>query len=206
MVGVHSVSEHYFSKSPQIESSPKSWSYSLRGKIYKFTSDFGVFSKNEVDFGSRELIEAFEEPPVSGDILDLGCGYGPIGISIAGEFLDRKVVMVDVNQRALSLAEENAKQNGVSNIELIESDRFKALANYRFAAILTNPPIRAGKNVVHAMLEESYRALLPEGELWVVIQKKQGAPSAKKKLEEQFDEVEVVAKNKGYFIFKAKKV
>ncbi|MGJ9460420.1 class I SAM-dependent methyltransferase [Oceanobacillus sp. CF4.6] len=197
------MSEHYFSNKPQSKTSPRTWTYQLRGKEYTFNSDVGVFSKNEVDFGSRLLIEQFREPGISGDLLDLGCGYGPIGISLAGSFEDRKVVMVDVNERALALAEKNASANAVRNTDVVQSDRFSSLADRSFAAILTNPPIRAGKQVVHQMFEESFAALLPGGELWVVIQKKQGAPSAIEKIEMLFGNVEVVAKSKGYYILRA---
>ena len=197
------MTEHYFSQQPQSKSSPKTWNYQLRDKSYTFTSDIGVFSKNEVDFGSRLLIESFVEPHISGEFLDLGCGYGPIGIAIAGSYPDRKIYMTDVNERALKLAQKNANQNHIQNVTLIQSDRFSDLGNQQFAAILTNPPIRAGKKVVHAIFEESYQALHRSGELWVVIQKKQGAPSAKKKLIEQFDKVEVIERRKGYYIFRA---
>ncbi|RDW21820.1 16S rRNA methyltransferase [Oceanobacillus arenosus] len=200
------MSEHYFSQQPQSKSTPKTWKYNLREKEYRFTSDVGVFSKNEVDFGSRLLIERFREPRVTGDFLDLGCGYGPIGISLADSFGERNVVMVDVNQRALALAEQNAVANHVGNIEIIQSDRLSNLINRSFASIITNPPIRAGKQIVHSMFEESYAALVPRGELWVVIQKKQGAPSAKVKLESLFGEVEVVKKDKGYYILRALKI
>ncbi len=111
---------------------------------------------------------------------------------------------VDINQRALSLAEKNAKQNKVENVIFRESDILSNVSDEKFAAIVTNPPIRAGKQVVHQIFEESKAALLAQGELWVVIQKKQGAPSAKKKLEELFTTVEVVHKEKGYFILFAK--
>lgn len=197
------MSEHYFSQKPQSKSSPKHWNYRLRGKEYKFTSDVGVFSKNEVDFGSRLLIETFTPPEVPGDLLDLGCGYGPIGISIANELLERKIIMADVNERALALAASNAEQNEVSNVEFVVSDRFLGLENRKFAAILTNPPIRAGKSVVHGMFEGSKESLLEGGELWVVIQKKQGAPSAIEKLESLFGNCETVAKSKGYFILRS---
>jgi len=197
------MSEHYFSNKPQSKTSPKQWSYQLRGKTYTFTSDVGVFSKNEVDFGSRLLIEQFQEPSIAGDLLDLGCGYGPIGISIAGSFINRKVIMVDVNERALSLAKENAAINQSMNTEVIRSDRFANLGGKKFAAVLTNPPIRAGKKVVHQMFEDSKDALLPGGELWVVIQKKQGAPSAMEKIDGLFGNVEVVKRDKGYYILRA---
>ncbi|RDW18547.1 class I SAM-dependent methyltransferase [Oceanobacillus chungangensis] len=200
------MSEHYFSQQPQSKSTPKTWKYKLREKEYRFTSDIGVFSKNEVDFGSKLLIEQFMEPVIAGDLLDLGCGYGPIGLSLADSFHERTVVMVDVNERALALAKQNAAANHIENIEIFQSDRFSNLNDRSFAAIITNPPIRAGKQVVHSMLEESFAALVQRGELWVVIQKKQGAPSAKIKLESLFGEVEVVKKDKGYYILRAIKI
>ncbi|MUK90462.1 methyltransferase [Ornithinibacillus sp. L9] len=197
------MSEHYFSQKPQSKSSPKTWNYQLRGKKYIFTSDVGVFSKNEVDFGSRLLIEQFELPDVQGDLLDMGCGYGPIGIVLADQFRDRSVIMADVNERALELAAKNAEHNGVTNATFVKSDQFSNLKDQQYAAILTNPPIRAGKKVVHGIFEDSKDSLVNGGELWVVIQKKQGAPSAREKLEELFGEVYVVARDKGYFILRA---
>lgn len=197
------MSEHYFSQKPLSKSSPKKWSFQLRNTTYTFESDYGVFSKNEVDFGSRLLIEQFNQPSVSGDFLDLGCGYGPIGITLADCYKDRNIVMADINERAVSLAQKNAKHNGITNVEFFQSDKLRSLSNRMFAAILTNPPIRAGKETVHQMFEESKEALVQNGELWVVIQKKQGAPSAMEKLKDLFGSVEVVARNKGYFILQA---
>lgn len=199
------MSEQYFSQQPQSKSSPNTWKYKLREKEYAFTSDVGVFSKSEVDFGSRLLIESFNAPVISGDLLDLGCGYGPIGISLADNYQKRHIVMVDVNERALALSKQNAIRNHVGNTEIIKSDGFSNLGDRSFAAIITNPPIRAGKQTVHKMFEGSYSALLENGELWVVIQKKQGAPSAKLKLESLFGEVEIVVKKKGYYILRASK-
>lgn len=197
------MTEHYFSQQPQSISSPRTWSYQLKGKQYTFTSDIGVFSKNEVDFGSQLLIEHFKAPEAAGDLLDLGCGYGPIGIVMANQHKDRKVVMADINERAVELAAKNACRNHADNVECIQSDCFSEVKDHAIAAVLTNPPIRAGKRVVHKMFEESKAALNKGGELWVVIQKKQGAPSARKKLEELFAVVEVVARKKGYFILRA---
>jgi 16S rRNA (guanine1207-N2)-methyltransferase len=104
------------------------------------------------------------------------------------------------------LSKENAASNGIANVNIYESDRFDKVASNQFAAILTNPPIRAGKSVVHEILEESYRSLVAGGELWVVIQKKQGAPSAMDKMEQLFGNVEVPVKKKGYYILLSKKV
>lgn len=199
------MTDHYYSRNPEIESNPVHWDFQLRGRKFKFKADQGVFSKKEVDFGSRFLIDLFQMPEVEGPILDVGCGYGPIGLAIASMSNARTVHMIDVNERALELAKENATGNQILNVDIYESDRFENVKETEFAAIVTNPPIRAGKTIVHDILTRSYHHLKSNGELWVVIQKKQGAPSAKAKLEEIFDEVELVGKNKGYYILKAKK-
>lgn len=200
------MSQHYYSKSPQTKSAPKTWQDTIKGKQYTFTSDFGVFSKSNVDFGSKLLIEHFEEPMIEGDLLDLGCGYGPIGISLAKQYTNRHVVMIDINERAVALAKQNANHNQTTNTEIIQSDQFENIKNRSFAAIITNPPIRTGKKVIYGMFEKSKHSLLPGGALWIVIQKKQGAPSAKRKLEELFHTVEVKARSKGYLILKATNV
>ncbi|CAG9614167.1 16S rRNA methyltransferase [Bacillus sp. AFS018417] len=198
------MADHYFSNDPSSKSDRKQWEYTLRGSRFVFLSDRGVFSKNEVDFGSRLLIEAFQMPDAQGDVLDVGCGYGPIGLSLAKEFQERVVHMVDVNERALGLAKENAANNRIENIQIYQSSVYENVKG-QYAAILSNPPIRAGKQVVHEILEKAVEYLVPGGELWIVIQKKQGAPSAMKKLEEVFDFVEVAEKKKGYYIIKSKK-
>lgn len=201
------LTEHYYSQKPDVESNPKFWDFKLKGRTFHFKSDNGVFSKKEVDFGSRLLVETFNlNEAVNGNILDVGCGYGPIGISIAAAYPERTVEMIDINSRAVELSKENAASNGIANVKVYESDRFEKVGSERFAAILTNPPIRAGKSVVHEILEESYRNLVAGGELWVVIQKKQGAPSAMDKLELLFGNVEVAVKKKGYYILLSKKV
>ncbi|MCA1032753.1 class I SAM-dependent methyltransferase [Bacillus timonensis] len=199
------MGDHYYTKNPSVNSNPKVWQYELKGHRYTFTSDTGVFSKKEVDFGSKLLIDTFVLPSSSGDVLDVGCGYGPIGLTTAKENPEVHVDMVDINERAVNLATENAKLNGVSNVSIYSSDLFENVTKTGFAAILSNPPIRAGKKVVHHIFEESFNRLIIGGELWIVIQKKQGAPSAIEKLSEIYGEVEVVEKKKGYFIIKAVK-
>ncbi|QHN50805.1 class I SAM-dependent methyltransferase [Geobacillus stearothermophilus] len=199
------MSEHYYSAAPTSERNPQTWTFTLRGHEFRFTTDSGVFSKRGVDFGTRLLIETFEEPEVAGDLLDVGCGYGPIGLALAKSFPNRLVQMIDVNERALELARENKRANHIDNVRIYQSDLFSEVGEQRFAAVVTNPPIRAGKRVVHAIFEQSRDHLLDGGELWVVIQKKQGAPSALEKLKELFPFVEVASKKKGYYIIKAKK-
>lgn len=200
------MTEHYYSRTQNVNSDPNYWNFTLKGNTIRFKTDNGVFSKKEVDFGSRLLIETYTFPDLDGDILDVGCGYGPIGLAIAKTAPNRVIHMVDVNLRAIELAEENARQNGVENVRIYESDRLLQVKGKKFASILTNPPIRAGKKVIHDIFEQSYECLVPNGELWIVIQKKQGAPSAIAKLEEFFKEVNIVEKKKGYFIIQAKKI
>lgn len=199
------MSEHYYSRTQKVESDPKFWDFTLKNNHFRFKTDNGVFSKREVDFGSRLLIESFEMPNTEGFILDVGCGYGPIGLSIAKYYHDRMIHMVDVNERAIELAKENAEHNQIQNVKVYESDRLLNVKENTFAAILTNPPIRAGKKTVHDIFEQSFEHLTSQGELWVVIQKKQGAPSAIEKLNNLFNHVETIDKSKGYFVIKAQK-
>lgn len=198
------MADHYYSKNPHSKSDPRKWTFTLRGEKFYFNTDAGVFSKGEVDFGSRLLIESFVMPEIDGDILDVGCGYGPIGLSIAKSYPERKVHMVDVNGRAIELAGRNAKENDVENVHIYESDGLSNVEG-QFAAILTNPPIRAGKETVFKFYDEAFEKLNAGGELWVVIQKKQGAPSTTEHLKELFGQVETVEKKKGYYILKAEK-
>ena len=200
------MSEHYYSNKPQTESKPRQWKFPLLGHTFTFETDAGVFSKSEVDFGSRVLIDTFEIPKVEGVILDVGCGYGPIGLSIAKVNPEREVLMMDINTRAIGLSQKNAQLNGVQNVRVFESDGLSAVeAGTQAAAILTNPPIRAGKETIFRFYDQAYELLVENGELWVVIQKKQGAPSTVSHLEEMFSEVDVVEKKKGYWIIRAKK-
>lgn len=193
---------HYFTNEEK-SSNPKTFDFEFRNRIYKFTSDDGVFSKNFIDFGSRLLIENFDYNLKEGRILDVGCGYGPIGITIASN-TDKLIHMVDVNLRALELAKLNAANNDVSNVKIYESNCLDSVEG-EFASILTNPPIRAGKQIVHQIFEQAHEKLVVGGELWIVIRKQQGAASAIKKVEVLFSNVEVVTKSKGYLIIKCKK-
>ncbi|MEK3717759.1 MULTISPECIES: class I SAM-dependent methyltransferase [unclassified Paenibacillus] len=198
------MSQHYYSQQPEARHDRRSIDTELRGKRLRFTSDAGVFSKGDIDHGSRVLIEAMEIPE-DAKVLDVGCGYGPIGISAAHLASKGHVTMIDINSRAVELARENAQHNGIRNVTVMESDVLSVVKGQAFDVILTNPPIRAGKAVVHAIFEQAYDHLNEGGCLWVVIQKKQGAPSAVAKLESMFAVVEEVGKDKGYRILKAQK-
>ncbi|EON71005.1 class I SAM-dependent methyltransferase [Lysinibacillus sphaericus] len=200
------MSDHYYTNKPQTESKPRHWTFKLLGHAFSFETDAGVFSKSEVDFGSRVLIETFEMPGIDGTIFDVGCGYGPIGLSIAKANPERTVFMMDINERAVALSQKNAQVNGVQNVRIFVSDGLSVVDNdAKAAAILTNPPIRAGKDTIFRFYDGAYDKLVTSGELWIVIQKKQGAPSTVSYLEEKFLEVDVVEKKKGYWIIRARK-
>lgn len=197
------MSKQYFENNPELEHQIRNWDFTLLGNKIKFQTDSGVFSRSTVDFGSRTLIDAVDYSALTdGKILDLGCGYGPIGLSIAKAYPNKEIIMSDVNLRAIELVKKNADINNIKNIEVLESSVYDNISQ-KFAAILTNPPIRAGKDIVSAMVKNGVDHLLPGGSIWVVIQKKQGAPSIKKLMEEIYGNVEVVTKNKGYYILKS---
>ncbi|GEP23091.1 MAG: class I SAM-dependent methyltransferase [Lentilactobacillus diolivorans] len=199
-----SENQYYYSQHPDVASEPITWDFTLLGNDLAFTSDNGVFSKHTVDYGSRVLVANVNYDIIpEGKILDMGTGYGPIGIAIAKAFPDRQVDMVDVNELALSLAKQNASENGVSSsVHIFESNVYEAVTDL-YAAIVTNPPVRAGKKVVDAMIAGAVDHLLNEGTLTVVLQKKQGAPSAKKLMTQLFGNCDILKRDKGYYILQS---
>ncbi|MFT8872737.1 MAG: class I SAM-dependent methyltransferase [Sporolactobacillus sp.] len=197
------MDDHYYSEHPHAASLRRTFQTELRGLHLTLTTDRGVFSKSSVDFGSRLLIEHFEEPSITGAILDVGCGYGPIGIAIGKAYPQRQIVMTDINERAVQLARENAAANAL-RATVFQGDRLSAVQGL-FAAVVSNPPIRAGKAVVHGIFADSCAVLLPGGTFWTVVQKKQGAPSALARLRELYEDVRMIARSKGYAVFRAKK-
>ncbi len=194
------MADHYYTKKPSSASNPAQIQVELGGRTLRFWTDTGVFSKNELDPGSRLLIENI--PDLSGTVVDLGCGWGPIGISLALKNPDARLVLADVNERAVDLAQKNARENGANNLTVVLSDGFENLPT-SVDCVTTNPPIRAGKQVIYAMFDEAFKRLTPGGALYIVIRKQQGAPSAKKHLEERFESVEVVDRSGGYWILRA---
>jgi 16S rRNA (guanine1207-N2)-methyltransferase len=195
------MNDHYYTRVPQSESKPVSCSYIYRGISLAFETDAGVFSKGEVDAGTRLLLEALPEE-LSGDILDLGCGWGVIGISIARKWPETRVILADVNTRALDLSRENAKRNR-AEVTCIESDGMSELAGRAFDAIVTNPPIRAGKQVIYRMFADAAGSLKPGGALYLVIRKQQGAESCMKYLQTIFQHVEKLDRSGGFWVLKA---
>ncbi|MRF37955.1 methyltransferase, partial [Staphylococcus sp. KY49P] len=172
---------HYYDENPEVESEESLFTYSYDNHDLELVTDAGVFSKGKIDFGSDLLVKTFLKtypPGPTKNIIDVGCGYGPIGLMIAKVSPHHEVTMVDVNQRALNLSRKNKKRNRIDNVEVKESDGLSQVEDGTYDFVLTNPPIRAGKEVVHRILEEAYVKLKLDGELFVVIQKKQGMPSA----------------------------
>lgn len=199
---------HYYDENPEVESEELLFTYSYDNHDLELVTDAGVFSKGKIDFGSDLLVKTFLKtypPGLTKNIIDVGCGYGPIGLMIAKVSPHHEVTMVDVNQRALNLSRKNKKRNRIENVEVKESDGLSQVEDNTYDFVLTNPPIRAGKEVVHRILEDAYIKLKLDGELFVVIQKKQGMPSAKKKMQDTFGNIEVLEKSKGYYILRSVK-
>lgn len=198
------MANHYYSENPETAHDLHQWSFELAGKTFQFVTDSGVFSRGTVDYGSRVLIEHFDATELpEGTLLDVGCGYGPIGLALAYQ-TKRLVEMIDVNNRAVELAQGNAKRNGIE-VDIHQSNIYETLNQKTYAAIISNPPIRAGKKVVHQILSEAAPLLKIGGSLTIVIQKKQGAPSAKSKMEDVFGNAEIIAKDRGYYIIRSVK-
>lgn len=203
------MTNYYYSEHPDVEHQERRWNFDLLGNEFYFVTDNGVFSKRTVDFGSRTLLDALEATGMfenlQGTVLDVGCGYGPIGLALAKRYSQLTVEMVDVNHLALDLAKENATLNEINNVDIFASDVYTQVDKKDYQAIVSNPPIRAGKKIVHQILEGAFDHLQAGGTLTVVIQKKQGAPSAKKKMEEVFGNCQMIARNKGYQILQSQK-
>ena len=195
---------HYYSKEQnEVESNPSFFNFNFKGLEMKFKTDNGVFSKDYIDYGSFALLKVFEPNNIDLPVLDMGSGYGPIGITISKLF-NKEVYMCEINERAYNLSLENILNNN-ANCKAFNSDLYEKVEGLKFSSIVTNPPIRAGKDIVFKIYDEAYKHLSKDGELWVVIQKKQGAPSSKDHIEELFGNCEIVNRDRGYYILKAKK-
>ncbi len=195
---------HYFENDKNLKSEIKELSYKYDSSFFTFYSDNGVFSKNSIDYGSKLLLESYLKNARNDiKVLDVGCGYGFIGIVI-GVITSSYVDMIDVNKRAVHLTQKNIKRykdfKGLSFI----SDAYQNIEK-KYNVIITNPPIRVGKNKVLEILECAFDYLEEDGELYFVIRRDQGALSIKKILEST-QKIEIINKDKGYFVFKSTKL
>lgn len=188
---------HYFTNNDNLKSEEKNIKVKIKDIDLIFTTDNGVFSKKGLDFGTRTLLENI--PALHGQVLDFGCGYGPIGIYIK-KTNDVLVDMIDINKRSVNLALKNALLNKVE-VNVFESDIYSNV-DKKYDFIITNPPIRIGKQKLYEILFNATNFLKEKGELWLVINKDQGAKSLVKDLSETYT-VEVVTKNKGFYIIRA---
>lgn len=197
------MNDHYYTREPASESRPAECAFTYRGIGMTFVTDAGVFSRGEVDNGTRALLEALPEE-MTGEILDLGCGWGVIGISVALKWPEARVTMADVNLRALELARKNAEKNR-AGVTCAESDGMEAFMGKAFDAVITNPPIRAGKQVIYKMFADAAECLKPGGALYLVIRKQQGAESCLKYLQTLYPRVEKLDRSGGFWVLKASK-
>ena len=198
------MSNQYFENNPNLSSDERIITYYFKGNTFRFITDNGVFSKKGVDFGSSLLLQNFYTEKTMTKILDVGTGYGVIGLVIAKTNPHVLVDMVDVNERALVLATRNMALNHVENVEIFASNIYQNIIK-KYDIIVSNPPIRAGKAIVHEIGSKAFDYLVEGGTFWCVIQKKQGAESMLKLLSDIFTKTIVVTKDKGYWIIKAKK-
>ena len=193
--------EHYYTADPSAKSEEREIEYEIAENKFTFISDNGVFSKNHVDIATSFLIKTIYDE-VYGDILDVGCGYGVIGITMAKKSNVTSVTMLDVNHRALELSKRNSEKNKViSKVKIIESDGFENITE-KYNVIITNPPIRAGKSVIYKMYEDAKEHLKIGGILYLVINKKHGAPSTITFLNTLFGNCEVLDKKTGFNVIK----
>lgn len=192
---------HYFENDDELISKEKVTKAIINNQTYSFTTDYGVFSKKGLDFGTRTLLVTLDVNKLSGKILDFGCGYGPIGIYIASN-CEAEVHMIDINRRSLELARKNVNLNHV-NVRIYESDIYSNVTD-KFDFIISNPPIRVGKKILYEILFKAIEHLKDNGELWIVINKDQGAKSVMKDLEKEYL-VELKSKNKGFYVICARK-
>jgi len=197
---------HYFSNDETLESKPRQVNYVFNNVRFSLCSDLGVFSKNELDQGTEILLKTLLPLSLGNKLLDLGCGIGPIGLTLAYFHPSLNVTCSDVNTRALALCERNAQSLALSpRVTCLQSDIYLKIEGL-FDSIVSNPPIRAGKKVTYEIYRGAKTHLIDGGSLYIVVRKAQGALSVKDYLEELFGNVEVLERSKGYYILKSTKV
>lgn len=190
----------YFEENNNLKTEEKLITIRYKEKKYKFHTSNAVFSKDKFDYGSKILLETITENKLTGKVLDLGCGYGVIGLLLATTNPNLSIDMVDITDRAIELSKKNAHSLNLNNTNIFKSNIYEQVSD-RYNYIITNPPIRAGKDIIRKFLIGAKEHLEPKGELWFVMRKEHGVKSMIKELEEYYL-VELKTKSKGFFIVK----
>jgi len=200
------TNDHYFSPKPESELRRRTITATLAGRELTLTTASGVFSPERVDPGTAVLLAGAPQPPATGDLLDVGCGWGPITLSLALSSPDATVWAVDVNERVLDLVRENARASGLQNVNAVTPDGVPD--DVVFASIWSNPPIRVGKEVLHGLLETWLPRLEPGSDAWLVVQKNLGADSLQAWMNATMADVvrvERASTSKGYRVLRARR-
>ena len=193
---------HYFKDDPNLASNIKEIKFEVNGIIMNLFTDNGVFSKGKVDEGSLAFLKVLLPLDLGKNILDLGCGYGTLGLTLAVAKKEARVTLADINPRALNMCKRNAELHNLSNrVTILQSDIYEKIEG-PYDSIVVNPPIRAGKKVTYRMYVEAKQYLIDGGSLYIVIRKAQGADSASKYIESIFGNVELLDRHKGYHIYR----
>jgi len=193
---------HYYDQEQRGPLREQAVSFNARGRSFSAVTANGVFSKGSLDNGTSLLIEK-ASLPVSGRVLDLGCGWGPVGLVVKSLHPSLEVVMGDVNRRAVTLVRKNLERAGVEAVVVL-SDGFSNLSG-SFDAVLLNPPYAAGRDVCFRLIEESYEHLEEGGSLQLVARHKKGGAMLEKKMEEIFGNVDVLGKGGGFRVYRSVK-
>ena len=196
--------EHYFTARPSSAAERRTIEVDLAGRTVTVQTAGGIFSPDHVDLGTRVLLRTVPPPPVSGDLLDLGCGWGPIALTLALLSPGARVWAVDVNERALDLVRRNAASLGLSNVTA--ATPAEVPQDVRFAAVWSNPPVRVGKDELHALLRRWLTRLEPGGEAWLVVGRHLGADPLLRWLQDELGpavRVERSASAKGFRVLRA---
>ena len=195
---------HYFAEHPKSKMRLGIIRTHLRGKSFEFLTASGVFSKKRVDLGTRLLIESMVLPQ-EGYVLDIGCGYGAVGIAVATFNPNLRVIMVDVNERAVRLARQNAEKNYVSNVEVRRGYLYEPVKDLVFSCVLSNPPVSAGMETVKAIISEAPEHMASKALFQMVVKSKIGGKRLLMVFEEAFGNIEVLARKSGYRVLMSKK-
>ncbi len=194
--------KHYYTDNTDLKSNKREIEIEFEGKKFKLLTDDGVFSKNRLDFGTEVMLKEFlrDNKLKKFKLLDIGCGYGPVSIILSRYYMNSYFYLSDVNDRALELAKLNLEKFKVENYNTKKSYSFDNISE-NFDVILSNPPIRAGKDTIFNIYENAYNHLNKGGKFYCVIQTKHGAKSTEKKLNEIFGNCKTLGIHSGYRVY-----